>query len=310
MKDFNKALISGVALFLLQACQSEVTPHDNTQTGDEVTSQPQEGQDAMAETQTVSVELDWIADGFDAPESVVPNGEGSFFYVSNVNGDGVAKDGNGYIATLSPDGEIMNQNWVTGLDAPKGLALDGARLYVSDIDRLVVIDTEAARVIETITFEGAGFLNDVTVTPMGVLVSDSANQRIYRYADGRVETWLEAPLLSGVNGLLPQEGYLLVTTMSDGALLSIDWETKAITKLASDMKNADGVSPLKGQGYLVSAWPGKLYHVNHEGQTETLIDTEDAPIYWNDFYLLDDALYVPNWQPGTVRRYKVNYNIQ
>ncbi len=310
MKHFNKGLIGGLALTLLQACQNDIASQDKTPTTDDASIQTEPMTQTHDTSKSVSVELEWIADGFDAPESVVPNADGSLFYVSNVNGDGVAKDGNGYIATLSPMGDIINQNWVTGLDAPKGLALDGARLYVSDIDRLVVIDTESARILETIPFEGAGFLNDVTVAPIGILVSDSANQRIYRYAEGRVEIWLEAPVLSGVNGLLPQTGHLLVTTMSDGALLSVDWETKTITKLASDMKNADGVSPLKGQGYLVSSWPGKLYHVNQDGHAQILIDTEDAPIYWNDFYLLDDALYVPNWQPGTVRRYKVSHAAQ
>ena len=49
----------------------------------------------------------WTLDGFANPESVLPSADGRFLYVSNVAGEGDARDGNGFIARISPDGRRM-----------------------------------------------------------------------------------------------------------------------------------------------------------------------------------------------------------
>ena len=84
--------------------------------------------------------------GLDGPESAVLDAAQGVIYVSNVNGDASAADGNGYIAKLSLKGEILDKEWVTGLNAPKGLALHDGKLYVSDIDELAVIDTASGKI--------------------------------------------------------------------------------------------------------------------------------------------------------------------
>ena len=48
----------------------------------------------------------------------------------------IIKDKNEFISKVSPsNGSIIDLNWVTGLNAPKGIAIsnDGSKLYVSDI---------------------------------------------------------------------------------------------------------------------------------------------------------------------------------
>jgi hypothetical protein len=75
--------------------------------------------------QAAEPEKVWQAEGLDGLESaVLDSGEG-VLYVSNINGDASAADGNGYISKLSLEGEILDKEWVTGLNAPKGLALHG-----------------------------------------------------------------------------------------------------------------------------------------------------------------------------------------
>jgi hypothetical protein len=49
--------------------------------------------------------------------------ERNVIYVSNVDGKPNDKDAKGSIALLSADGKKVNHDWVTGLNAPKGLAL-------------------------------------------------------------------------------------------------------------------------------------------------------------------------------------------
>ncbi|MBT8142803.1 MAG: PQQ-binding-like beta-propeller repeat protein [Gammaproteobacteria bacterium] len=245
----------------------------------------------------------WVLENLDSPESVVLSTDKSFYYVSNVNGEGDAKDENGYIARVSLQGELLQQYWASGLNGPKGLALSGTTLYVSDIDQLVAIDTATGQIIKRVDVPGAKFLNDVAVSSVGVLVSDSANARIYNYVDDSISVWFEDERLGGVNGLLPQTNRLLITTMSKGELLSLEWESKTLSVLAGDMKNADGIVMLDNGSFIVSSWPGKLYHIDNQGMQSLLLDTSEQPVYLNDFLLVGNTLIVPNWQPGSIRSF-------
>lgn len=249
----------------------------------------------------------WTLDGLDSPESVVVNHDGTYLYVSNVNGGGGDKDGNGYISRVSLTGELLEKQWLTGLNAPKGLAVGGGKLYVSDIDQLVVINIDKAEVAHRIDVKGSSFLNDVAIDQSGqVLISDSGNGTIYRLNDdNHVSVWVEDSRFGGINGLLPNGDELLITTMGEGELLSMSMVNQSIDSIAGEMENADGIALLPGGGYLVSAWPGELFYVSDEGGTEVLLDTQEKTQYMNDFLLMGDILLVPNWQPGSLTAYRV-----
>src|SRR5688572_22605966 len=104
---------------------------------------------APAPARTPSLTVAWITHRFANPESVLPSADGTFFYVSNVAGEGGAKDGNGFISRLAIDGTLLEREWSKDdLDAPKGLALADGRLYVSDVTQLVVLDAASGEVIE------------------------------------------------------------------------------------------------------------------------------------------------------------------
>jgi hypothetical protein len=256
--------------------------------------------------QAITLELDWTLSGLESPESVIPDATGAYLYVSNVNGQGGAKDANGYIAQVSLEGAIIEKKWADGLNAPKGMALVGDTLFVSDIDQLVLIDAASGAITSRIDIPDAVFLNDVAASKDGILISDSAGARIYQYADGQVSVWLADERLGGVNGLLAEEDRLLITTMSKGELLSADWRTKTLSVVAGGMENADGLTVLGDGSYLVSSWPGMLYHVSTAGDLTVLLDTKSEPVYLNDFYRINDRLFIPNWQPGSVRSYLIN----
>jgi len=265
---------------------------------------------------TPSLRQYWQLDGFDAPESVIEAGN-EILYVSNVGGDGSAQDNNGVISKIGMNGTMIDRNWVTAtetrvLNGPKGMALipndlGTETLVVADIDHIVLIDVDSAEIVKRIPADGAGFLNDVARGQgQTALISDSANARIYMVENDVVTIWLEDERLGGVNGLHNDGDRLLVTTMSGGELLSIDWETKAITGIASGMENADGIGIRPDGSYIISSWPGQLWHVR-EGEAPTLIqDTSgDTPILMNDILLSGYRLVTPNWMPGTVRGYGV-----
>src|SRR5690606_20889305 len=98
---------------------------------------------AQAATSHPAPEPLWVADGFSTPESVVFDPQRNVFYVSNMATRGEdAVPGDGFVSRLDAEGRILDLQWVTGLENPKGLALANGRLYAGDDDALVEIDIE------------------------------------------------------------------------------------------------------------------------------------------------------------------------
>jgi DNA-binding beta-propeller fold protein YncE len=229
----------------------------------------------------------WAVDGLDTPESALFDAERGVLYVSNITGDILERDGTGYIARMSPEGEMLTRNWVEGLDAPKGLALSGNTLYVADIDRLVAIDVDAGAITGIWTAEGAVFLNDTAVDEDGrVYVSDTLANRIHVLADGALSVLAEGDALKHPNGLAISDGVLLVaswgeglrddlTTEVGGNLLSVDLETGAVSDFGSGapVGNLDGLEPDGAGNWLVTDWvAGALYRISPDGGFELLRD--------------------------------------
>jgi len=77
-------------------------------------------------------------------ESVLYDESRDQLFVSCINGSPAEKNGKGFISVLKPDGSIKSLNWVKGLNAPKGMAILDGKLYVADIDQLVVISIKKA----------------------------------------------------------------------------------------------------------------------------------------------------------------------
>ena len=248
----------------------------------------------------------WTLEGLESPESVALSADGDFLYVSNVGGEGDAKDANGFISRVSTDGKVLEKAWASGLDAPKGLALKGERLFVTDITQIVELDARTGKVLARYEAPEAVFLNDAAVTPDGeIIASDSGSGRIYALEDGKVSVWVDDPRLRSINGLLPEEGRLVITTMA-GLVLAIDWTSRKLDLLAVGVGQGDGIVPLGGGEYLVGEWPGRPFHMRKNGAVSTIADTREAKVYYNDFILDGERLYVPNWMPGTLTAYRLS----
>ena len=115
--------------------------------------------------------------GFLAPESVLHDTAQDIYFVSNINGSTTAKDNNGFISRVRPDGAVENLKFIEGghngvtLHAPKGLALLGDTLWVADIDVVRAFDarTGTARDSVSLATLGAVFLNDIAIAQTGAL---------------------------------------------------------------------------------------------------------------------------------------------
>ena len=211
------------------------------------------------------------------PESVLYDGRTDVLYVANIDGKSDALDGSGFISKVSLDGKIENLRWTSGLNAPKGMGLYKNRLYVTDIYRLVAINTETGQAEKTwdAVDQKAAFLNDVTVAKDGtVYVSDSRADKIYRLKDDKWEVWMEGEQLNKPNGVLAVgKNQLMIGCTKTGALRSVDVNTKTMMTIADGMTATDGIVPEGKGNYFVSDWNGQVFHVNADGTKQQLIDT-------------------------------------
>jgi sugar lactone lactonase YvrE len=260
----------------------------------------------------------WQAEGLDGPESAVFDPGEGVLYVSNVNGEMTAADGNGYIAKLSLAGDILEKEWASGLNAPKGLALHEGRLYVADIDELVVIDTASGEVSARHRAAGATFLNDVAAHDDGrVFVSDMLQNQIWMLEGDRLEPWLQDAALENPNGLLAEPDRLVVaawgkakedfSTDVPGHLKAVDYQSKEITSIGpgDPVGNLDGVEPDGGGGYLVSDWlSGGLYRFSSEGKAELIMDLNQGSAD-HEFVESENLAVIPMMLDGKVAAYKV-----
>ena len=191
------------------------------------------------------------------PESVLFQPKTGRIYVSNIDGKPSVKDGNGFISLLDPEGKIIKLRWAVGLNAPKGMAIKGNRLYVSDIDRLAEINLKNGKVMQYIPFPGARFLNDVVVGPEGrIYVTDTGLGAVFVLKGKKPEIWKKDPLLKGANGLATANGKLLIG--ANGHLLEGNPKTKTLRIIARVPHGIDGLIPLGKGKYVVSDWSGEI----------------------------------------------------
>jgi hypothetical protein len=248
---------------------------------------------------------------FSVPESVLFEASENILYVSNVAGKPAEKNGQGFISKLSPEGKIEELKWATGLNAPKGMAIHGGHLYVSDIDELVQIDLKTGTIAARYPAAGAVFLNDVAADADGnIHVGDSSaeNSVIYRLSEGKLAVWLQAVEIRNPNGLLMQGNRLLVGNGQDGNLNAIELESKKITLIAKTGTGIDGLKPLGDGSFLLSDWAGKTSLLDADGKTSVLMNTTADRINSADFEYIKSKklLLIPTFFDNRVVAYKVN----
>lgn len=245
------------------------------------------------------------------PESVLYDEAGKVLYVANIDGKSDALDGNGFISKVGLDGKIQNLRWTSGLNAPKGMGILRNKLYVTDVYRLVVINTEtgqAEKTYDAIDTKNA-FLNDVTVAKDGtVYVSDSRFDKIYRLKDDKWEVWMQGESLNKPNGLLAVgKDKLLIGSTKIGALRAIDVNTKTILTIADGMAATDGIVTDGKDNYFVSDWNGQLFYVQAGGEKQQLLDSREQKINTADIEYVrsQKLLIVPTFFKNKLVAYRV-----
>lgn len=244
-------------------------------------------------------------DSLPTNESVLYDANSGLLYVSVIEGqDPQEKDGKGSIALLTKDGAVLNRNWITGLNAPKGMAISEGKLYVTDIDVLLEIELSTAKVIQSYPIAGAQFLNDVAAHAGTVYFSDMNTGKVHTLVNGSISTLSEGH--TALNGLAVD---------ANGTLHGLDasglkkWNPDGTTTLINaQVTDGDGLVILEDGSYIASRWIGEIWLANNSTQT-LLLDTKEAESNTADigYNAADKIVYVPTFYKNKVAAYKLDY---
>ena len=231
--------------------------------------------------------------GFATPESVLHDTTDDVYLVSNINGMPLGEDGNGFISRLSPDGEVLDLMWIDGADAgttlnaPKGMAIDGDMLYVTDINCVRMFDRATGSPAGEHCLGGATFLNDLapaigggvlfTDTGLDATFSPAGRDAVYRLNDGQLRTLLVNAQLGGPNGVLDTEEGPLIVTFGSGQVFRVSDGLKMVISGDSEGQ-LDGIVEMADGRILISSWGAScIYEMAPNGEMTCIIDDVEAP---------------------------------
>ncbi len=239
-------------------------------------------------------------------ESVLFDENSGTIYVSNINGDPSAKNGTGFISTITADGKIIESEWVADLHAPKGMGVQDGNLYVTDVDELVEIDIASASVSEAWPVEGAEFLNDVATGDGKVYFSDSNAGTIYVLENGEVSTFAEGQ--DGINGLRVDSNGNLYGLSGEGLK---KYNNDGSSEIVNDVvTGGDGLIILDEEEgmFLASRWQGEIWIIMGDEEIK-LLDTKEEESNTADIgYIPEDNLVlVPTFFKNKVAGYRLEY---
>ena len=248
----------------------------------------------------------WESDSLlKVPESVLFDKANQILYVSNIDGtDPWKADGKGSISKVGLDGKIIAAEWVSGMNAPKGMGIYNGKLYAADLGNIAVIDIASGKIEKNIPIQGATGLNDISIDPNGVIyVTEYLSKKLYKVENEKAE--LIAENLTQPNGVLFHNNELFLLDGTGMFKVNAD---KSMAKITDGMEGGvDGIENIEGNSFIVSCWEGALWQVNADGTKHLLMDTRKEKRSTADigFDPSTKTVYVPTFFRNTVVAYEV-----
>ena len=298
MKPVNKSLFYSLVLstFIYSGCSS-----NNTNTEDKETSQ----EEVVEQKATASLEKVW-----ETPAELTTNESAHYeesdgmIYVANIEGKPAEKDGVGSIAKLNTKGEIVERNWVSGLNAPKGMTVKGNYLYVTDVDRLLEIELATGKINKSYEVDNAVFLNDADTDGERVYFTDMKANKILYLENEEIKTFAENQ--PNINGLRIGNGGILYGLDADGfKKYNSDGSFEILNNTVT---GGDGLIVLDEKTFIASKWGGEIYLIQ-DGEAVKLLDTtaEESNTADIGYIPADNLVIVPTFFKDKVVAYKLSY---
>ena len=246
-------------------------------------------------------------EGLSMPESVAEGLDG-YIYVSEIGEKD--KDRDGKISKIDKKGNITP--FATGLFDPKGIVFYKEKLYVTDRDVIIEINTDGTWSVfgSTMAFPKTPvFLNDIDVDSNGnFYITDTSNFEtggiIFKMTlAGDINVLFDETTedKKAPNGVLAIGNNKLLIIDWGGELFEADTKTKKIKKLGEGFPGGDGLA-IKNETIYISSWKeGKVYEFKN-GKSEVILEGFQAAA---DIALSKDKthLIIPDMKAGTVSIY-------
>jgi len=258
---------------------------------------------AQSDLRTTS---DQTVGGFVNPESVGCDHKGRMLYVGNFGSpklDPTLKDGMGFISKVGLDGKIVEKNFLPAaggekLNKPKGIWVEGNRLWVTDIDVVWVFDLKTKKG-RKLTLPGVTFANDPAVMDGALYISDNRSDQVVKvepadFLNAKAEPKV-TPLFkdAGVNpngvyptpeGMLLMVGFIAPDKPRAIYTLGVSGQVKAIS---APIGRLDGIHRMADGTLLVTDWnSGSLFRWSEGGEMRKLADGFKGPA---DFCVIANA---------------------
>ena len=244
--------------------------------------------------------------GLNVPESSFYNKKDKTIYVSNICGMHNLKDSIGFISKLTDKGDFIEKEWISGLNAPKGINIYKGKLYVTDIDEVLEIDLKTKEVLNRYRNSKASSLNDVAIDKIGrVYITDTKSNRIYFVGKDSLEIFIESDDINRTNGILVYKNHLICGSKNN--LIFINIKTKNIEIIADSIGYIDGIVAIGNKNIVVSDWKGKVQLVEIDKGVETLLNTTPLNIYAADLGYIKSQklLLVPTFSDNKIIAYRI-----
>jgi len=234
--------------------------------------------------------------GFDEPENLVYDSLSDVYLVSNIVGSPAARDNNGFISRVSPEGRVLALKWIAGgvngavLDAPKGLAIRGDTLVVADVGGVHLFDRRSGAPIATHTLPGL-VMNDVAWSADGTLwITDSGPDRsrtpvdttkdldaVWQILpDGQVRAVARGLALDRPDGLLLDDDGALVATFGANRIEQVNasGERGQQTVMTLPGGRVDGLRRLPDGAMVVTSWDAMSVYRARPGDSLRVLLTD------------------------------------
>lgn len=227
---------------------------------------------------------DFIAvegEGVALPESVIHDAEADLYLVSNFGAFPPDPANPGFISRLRPDGTVEDPRWIDGLLQPKGLAIDGDLLYVSDVFAIRVYDRATGALLDIwpVPFfdPTANWLNGVTVGPDGTVYATDSGFSF---------------CMPGVLVPCPNEAMAVYKSDGHGNLM-------AITEDPSPLAGPNGIIAAGSNVFVAAFFSNIVYRTNPSGK---LFPVAEVPGFFLDglVRMAGNSLLVSSWMPPAI----------
>jgi len=235
------------------------------------------------------VSSDQTVGGFKFPESAAYDAKEKVLYVGNFGGEKLApaeKDGLGYISKVGMNGKVMEERIFPAKDGekmnkPKGIWIQGDRLWVTDIDAVWIFDLRTKKQ-RRLALPDVGFANDPAVMGNALYISDNRNDKLVKvepadFLNAKSPKVTEVFSKAGVspNGLYPSRTGMLYMVGFAGPnnprpihVLGVSGQIKQIS---DPIGGLDGIYELKDGSLLITNWyTGSLSHWSESGGVKEL----------------------------------------